>query len=440
MTTDPQQLSDLQQHIQQTPLCDTHEHLDDEAAYTGNPPDILRNLFHNYVPADLVVAGADPTAVDALLNGEIPDIAARFSAVQDAWEAVRYTGYGEAVRTIAKEFYGLDELTPNNLADAQEQSPAFGQPGQRLQLLRNVANLDHVQIDNFRMECPVDESGPDFFFYDISWVSFCNGDLNTATIGQETGIDVTDLASLESAMDLLFEQQASTAIAVKSQHAYSRTLRWQERSDAEAEAALHTILRNPDGADEAARLCLGDWCWARGVELCIQHDLPFKIHTGYYAGHSRMPVDRIRSGHLCPLLAAYPDARFVLMHIAYPYSNELIALAKHYPNVYVDLCWAWSIDPFSTQEFVRRYLHAVPANKLFAFGGDTHLPVAVVAYARQARHGLTEALQAEIDDGSLSEAEAIALATRWMRDNQYDCFRVEEKKRTCLAQSDINKS
>jgi uncharacterized protein len=48
-------------------------------------------------------------------------------------------------------------------------------------------------------------------------------------------------------------------------------------------------------------------------------------------------------GNLCPLLARYPDARFVLMHIAYPYSDELVSIAKHYPNVWVDLCWAWSV-------------------------------------------------------------------------------------------------
>ena len=36
------------------------------------------------------------------------------------------------------------------------------------------------------------------------------------------------------------------------------------------------------------------------------------------------------------------------MRIAYPYSDELVALAKHFPNAYVDLCWVWSIDPYST--------------------------------------------------------------------------------------------
>jgi uncharacterized protein len=50
--------------------------------------------------------------------------------------------------------------------------------------------------------------------------------------------------------------------------------------------------------------------------------------------------DTIKPGHLCGLLERYPDARFVLMHIAYPYDPELAAIAKHYCNVYVDLCWA----------------------------------------------------------------------------------------------------
>ena len=135
-----------------------------------------------------------------------------------------------------------------------------------------------------------------------------------------------------------------------------------------------------------------------------------------------MPVDRIKSGHLCALLAKYLDCRFVLMHIAYPYSGELVSLAKHYRNVYADLCWAWSIDPYSSCDFVRRFIHAAPANKLFAFGGDTGWPTSATAYAIQSRRWLERALQGEVDDGLLSEAEAIELATRFMRGNQQDCF------------------
>lgn len=422
--------TDLALHIQATRMVDTHEHMRTEAEYVEQGPDILQSLFQNYVSADLVVAGASQEAVDTLLDGSNPDLRARLAGVDQAWAAVRHTGYGEAVRLIARLVYECDEITPETIEQAQAKHERLRQPGERLRLLRDVAHLDHVQTDDFVRPCLPDASGPDFFFYDISWANFCSGTPDLEPLAQETGIEVTDLATLKAAMQKTFEQNASAAIAVKSQHAYDRTLQWQEREDHEAERALAGYLRDPQSLSEADRLCLGDWCWARGVELCIEYNLPLKLHTGYYAGHSRMPVARIAAGHLSPLLARYPQARFVLMHIAYPYSDELVALAKHYPNVYADLCWAWSIDPYSASLFVRRFLHAAPANKLFVYGGDTFWPTASVAYAHQARQWLTRTLQAEVDEGLLSEADAIALATRLLRENQYACFNVAEKKRT----------
>ena len=427
--------TDLAHHIQSTRLCDTHEHLTKEANYVDNGPDLLQNLFDNYVKADLVVAGADVQAVDDLCDGSNPDFRSRFEAVRPAWEAVRHTGYGEAVSLIARELYKIEEITPAALEAALPIHEELLQPGQRLALLRDQANLDHVQTDDFIWSCQPDPSGPDFFFYDLSWASFCGGKPDLDELAQETDVEVRNLDDLGQAMNRLFEKYAACAIAIKAQHAYNRTLSWQSRTDREAAMALAAYLYDPESYSEADRLCLGDWCWSRGVELGIEYDLPFKLHTGYYAGHSRMPVDYIRAGNLCALLAAYPQARFVLMHIAYPYSDELVALAKHYPNVYVDLCWAWSIDPYSAGSFVRRFIHAVPSNKLFIYGGDTFWPGGSVAYANQARRWLTRTLEAEVNEGLLTEGEAIDLATRYMRANQYACFRVEEKRAVIAAQS-----
>ena len=47
------------QHIADTLLIDTHEHLRKERDWVENGPDILQDLFGNYVPADLIAAGAD---------------------------------------------------------------------------------------------------------------------------------------------------------------------------------------------------------------------------------------------------------------------------------------------------------------------------------------------------------------------------------------------
>jgi len=418
-------MSDLSLYIHETPLIDTHEHLRFEEDWVAHGPDVLQDLFENYVPADLVVAGASQEAVNALLDPAKGDVAARFEPVRNAWEAVKHTGYGEAVRILAEDVYGMAEITIDGLVAAQAENDRLRSPGQRLALLRDRAGLDHVQIDNFVWACEPDVSGPEFFLYDLSWMGFCNGEVPVEKIAEETGITVDSLGSLREAMVAIFAKYGPHAIAVKAQHAYSRTLRWVERSDDEAARALDIILRDPGNVPEEAALCLGDWGWARGVELSIEHNLPFKIHTGYYAGHSRMPVDRIKSGNLCGLLARYLDARFVLMHIAYPYSHELIALAKHYPNVWVDLCWAWSIDPYSSCDFVRRFIHTVPINKLFAFGGDTGWPTSAYAYAEQARKWLSRALESEVSDGLLTEKQAMDVALRLMQTNQRDCFDIE---------------
>ncbi|MFT5089451.1 MAG: hypothetical protein ACI906_002080 [Candidatus Latescibacterota bacterium] len=426
--------TDLQRFIEETPLIDTHEHLRKEREWVEDGPDILQDLFGNYVPADLVAAGATPEAMKRLMDASDGDLAARFSGIGNAWDAVQLTGYGEAVSILAHEVYEMADFSVPELERAQKKLLTWRQPGGRLDLLRNRANLDHVQTDDFCWPCLPDEADRDFFLYDLSWAGFCNGQIDATALSAETEIEVNSLNSLRQAMRGLFERYGQSAIAVKAQHAYNRTLSWQERTDSDAEKVLQKTLAGTELTTDD-HLLLGDWCWARGVELAIEYNLPFKIHTGYYAGNDRMPVDRIKSGQLCPLLARYLDCRFVLMHIAYPYSGEVLALAKHYRNVWVDLCWAWSIDPFSSADFVRRFIHTAPVNKLFAFGGDTGWPTSSTAYSIQARRWLNRALQAEVNDGLLSETQAIGVAERLMISNQQNCFDIQGT-RQALAESD----
>ena len=58
--------TDLAQSIEETALVDTHEHLRKEDDWTDRGPDILQDLFGNYIPADLISAGATPEAMQAL--------------------------------------------------------------------------------------------------------------------------------------------------------------------------------------------------------------------------------------------------------------------------------------------------------------------------------------------------------------------------------------
>jgi hypothetical protein len=100
----------------------------------------------------------------------------------------------------------------------------------------------------------------------------------------------------------------------------------------------------------------------------------------------------------------------------------MIALAKHYSNAFVDLCWAWIISPTAGVRFVQEFLTAAPANKLLGFGGDYILIEPVVGHARIARRGLALALTGLVEDGWMNEAEAIAAAGRILRTNALELF------------------
>jgi adenylate kinase len=112
-------MNDLATFIQTSTLIDTHEHLNSEAAFVERGPDVLQDLFDNYITADLVVAGPAPAAVQRLIDKRDRDIEARFEGVRAAWERCRHTGYGEAVRLIGRLVYDIDEITVEAIAAAE---------------------------------------------------------------------------------------------------------------------------------------------------------------------------------------------------------------------------------------------------------------------------------------------------------------------------------
>jgi uncharacterized protein len=415
-------MTELEHFIQTTPLVDTHEHLNNEAAFVETGPDILQSVFDHYTFADLLSAGAMPADIENLRDRTNPDVRARFEGIQQAWERTQFTGYGEGVRYVAKELFGIEEISAESLERAAPVALALHKGGERLRLLKDVARLEHVQIDDFTFSTH-HPNEPEFFLYDLNWLNESCGNLNIKKYFTEVGVEVRNLATLREAFGAMFAKHAPTAVALKTQHAYERILHWHYREDIEAERVLLNVLKGETVSVED-KLCLGDWCLARGVELATQHQLPVKIHTGYAAGNNRMSLDDMRAVHLSRLVQHYPQSRFVLMHASYPYTGEILAMAKHYTNVYLDMCWVWSINPYSSETFLRQFIHSVPSNKLFLFGGDSFWPHASLAYAWQARRGLSRVLHAEIEHGTLSEKQAIRLASHFMRENQYECFRL----------------
>ena len=145
---------------------------------------------------------------------------------------------------------------------------------------------------------------------------------------------------------------------MKNQNAYSRRLDYDAVPKERAAPAFNGMisswnLRGPEDVKTAQ-----DFLFRYCVGKATEYGLPVKLHTGYYAGRNPMPLSRLRQQRQrsVRLLKDFPDTKFVLMHIGYPYQDEFIALAKHYRNAYVDMCWAWIINPAASVRFLKEFL------------------------------------------------------------------------------------
>jgi predicted TIM-barrel fold metal-dependent hydrolase len=160
------------------------------------------------------------------------------------------------------------------------------------------------------------------------------------------------------------------------------------------------------------------------VTKATEFGLPVKLHTGYYVGHGFLPLDRLsrNADDVRGLLEDYPDTKFVLMHMGYPYQDEFVALGKHYHNAYVDMCWTWIINPLACVRFLREFLIAAPANKIFSFGGDYEAVELVYGHSEIARQGIAQAFSELVADGWVTRTEAYALIESVMRLNANTVF------------------
>ncbi|NLH71493.1 MAG: amidohydrolase family protein [Verrucomicrobia bacterium] len=422
--------------IAATPFVDTHEHLVEEerrinwsGPVGGVPCNDWALLFSHYLDSDLQVAGLSGKDYAALISPDTP-LDRKWALVEPHWPAVNNTGYGQVVRIAVRELYGVDEINARTIPRINENYRSLIKPGFYAKVLREHAGVESCQVN--ALDAPFREtSQPLLLMQDISILSLGSANANLwRSLPDSSGQKAQDLAGWHRVIDDYFAKYAPYAVAAKTQIAYSRRLDFADVPAEQAEAPFKKILAK-EPVTPAERKALEDHLFWYCVRQATKHGLPVKMHTGYYAGHGGMPLDRVvqNPADVSNLLRQAPDTTFVLMHIGYPCQEQMISLAKHYHNAVIDMCWAWIISPTASERFVRDFLVTAPANKLLTFGGD-YIPVeCVVGHAAIARRGLTRALEGLAADGWLSRSDAIDLVEPLMRGNARRIFNLDQKER-----------
>jgi predicted TIM-barrel fold metal-dependent hydrolase len=154
---------------------------------------------------------------------------------------------------------------------------------------------------------------------------------------------------------------------------------------------------------------------------CGEHGIRMKFHTGLQEGNGNV-ITNSRAALMANLFTSYPQTGFDIYHISYPYQDELVTIAKNFPNVTVNFCWMWIINPAAARRALSEMLDAVPANKIHGFGGDFSFVEGSYGHAKIARREISRVLAEKVGEHRFSEDYAICIGHMLLRDNALDNF------------------
>ncbi len=212
----------------------------------------------------------------------------------------------------------------------------------------------------------------------------------------------------------------------KDQSAYERPLTYGNPTRAEAEAVFNWFMEDPrrSAAYPDGVKPLDDFLFHEFLRMARDLDLPVQIHTGHMAG-IRNDIAKTNAVGLTRVLELHRNVRFDLFHANWPYGGEWLYLAKNYPNVHLDFCWANIIDPIYCQALFKQALSSVPHGKIHGYGSDFGGNAdRAWAHAAIARDNIAIALAEMVESEYLGLDEAKEVAYAWLFGNANEFFRL----------------
>jgi len=415
----------IRQAVEQVEVVDSHEHILPEQERVRQAVDFF-TLAGHYAINDVISAGLAPEATSAKgLTAE-----ERWRAFEPHWRHARFTGYGQALRIAIRDIYGFDEINAATLPKINEAIARRNRPGLYGYVLKERARIRYAVLDDYWNAAPV-RPDPEFFVLARKFDRFILPATakDVAELEKLTGVSIASLNGLKQAMERSFAQSLEAGmVAVKSTIAYNRELRFAEASEQAAAADFLRLMRGEVRLPEGFRArierplrALEDHMFHHLMRLAEAHRLPVQIHTGLLAGNGAYLANTDPT-LLNNLFFLYPRLTFDLFHIGYPYHDQVAALAKLFPNVCIDFCWAHIISPTVARRALSEFLDAVPINKILGFGGDYRYPELTYGHLVIARRNIVEVLADKVEEGFCDEDEAAEIARLLLADNAARLF------------------
>ena len=419
---------ELRKAISEMHIIDTHEHFGPESERSAQPLDFF-SLAIGYLQADMVSSGMSDAELAFMLDNKNPSDE-RWKIFNTYWSNVNNTGYGKCFSATVSDLFGITTLNERAFAVADSSMKASNtQEGWYKYILKDKSRIDVSIIDPLGKNAEnVTDYPADYFVRVRRFDNFVRVNRNFISgLEDRYSMKIKSLSDYLTALDMAFERGINEGIiGIKSGLAYSRILYFEDVSREKAEILFAKFMQPDKNLNAVEKKSIDDFMMHQVAERAEKYDLPFQIHTGILSRNfnNSNPIENTNAIHLSNLFLKYRKLKFVIFHGSYPYMAELSYLAKHYPNVYIDMCWMYIISPLASKTYLEEWLLTVPSNKIMGFGGDVTVEWAI-GHASMAREIINEVLVKMIKEGNFSEEEAIEIAKKLLRENALNLYKLE---------------
>ena len=402
-------------YIDSLPVIDTHEHIDHE--WEMPKWNVLSDYTQHYFVRDLISSGLDPAQIPKLADPD-RDILDKWDALEPYWENCRYTGYGQMLDLSVKRLYGVERLDRSTVETVEKGFQQLrAQPGHCRYILKEVCGIEHL-LDAISSVDSGSEDGLFWYASQIDWrVSIDRG-----KFAREGAFAHIDRWVEHCLAQLHTDIYVHGAKGLKTALAYQRPLCYEETSRDDAQKAFEKWL----GGEEAFAVIkpMQDYILHAILRWANEHRLLVQVHTGYQEGNGGYLPDA-NPVQLTRLILKYPNIRFDLFHMGYPYQDEIGAMGKMLPNVFLNMCWTHILAPVTAKHALSQWVQQVPLNKIFAFGGDCVFYDGIVGHLEMARRCVADVLSQQVASGLFTWKEAERIAKMLFYDNPLKCYTAE---------------
>ena len=155
----------------------------------------------------------------------------------------------------------------------------------------------------------------------------------------------------------------------------------------------------------------GDYVVDRLCALAGERGVPIQMHLGTALIRGSHPM------YAAGLVERHPGTRFLLMHLGYPWSRDLLGMAFVYRNIWLDLTWSFMLSPSHFKLALHEAIEILPDESRLMLGGDGwHVEESYGALAL-GRRLIGEVLHERMQAGFLSEEGSRRLARRILHEN-----------------------